>query len=92
LVLIVWLPAIAGFGLLAWSTYARETGAAQQHVQQLAQSLNSLVERELDKRSVMARTLGASTALAAEIHEPTQRHFRSSSAKALRHCERSGRA
>lgn len=32
-------------------------------MQQLAQSLSSLVERELDKRAVMARSLGASTAL-----------------------------
>jgi signal transduction histidine kinase/ActR/RegA family two-component response regulator len=63
LVLVVWLPAVAGFALLARATYIRETEGAQQHVQQLAQSLSSLVEQELDKRAAMARSLGASTAL-----------------------------
>jgi len=62
-VLVVWLPAVVGFALLARATYVRETDGAQQHVQQLAQSLSSLVERELDKRAVTARALGASTAL-----------------------------
>lgn len=61
--LVVWLPAVAGFALLARATYVRETDGAQRNVQQLALGLKSLVERELDKRAVMAHTLGASTAL-----------------------------
>lgn len=63
LVLVVWLPAVGGFGLLARTTYLRESDGLRQHVQQLAQELNSLVERELDKRAVMARMLAASQAL-----------------------------
>lgn len=59
----VWLPAAAGFGLLARSIYLNETAATQEHVQQFARSLNALVERELDKRAVMARTLGAAPSL-----------------------------
>src|SRR5690349_12780805 len=53
LVLAVWLPAIAGFGLLALSTYEREAGSARDRVQQLAQGLSLVVERELDKRAVL---------------------------------------
>jgi len=61
----VWLPAVGGFGLLARSTYVRETEDAREDVQRLAENLNLLVERELDNRIVIARTLGASPALAA---------------------------
>jgi signal transduction histidine kinase/ActR/RegA family two-component response regulator len=63
LVFAVWLPAVAGIGLLARSTYQREAAAAQERVQQLAQSISSVVERELDKRSVLATTLAASNAV-----------------------------
>ena len=63
LVFAVWLPAAAGFGLLARSIYLHETAITQEHVQQFARSLNALIERELDKRAVMARTLGASASL-----------------------------
>ena len=60
----VWLPAVIGFGLLARSTYFRETESARNDVRRLADNVNLLVERELDKRLVMARTLGGSAALA----------------------------
>jgi signal transduction histidine kinase len=60
LVLAVWLPAVAGFALLAHSTYLREADDARQDIERFAQSLNSLVERELDKRVVTATTLSAS--------------------------------
>ncbi len=63
LVLAVWLPAVAGFGLLARATYLREADAAIERIQQLGRSLNGLVERELDKRVVLAGALGASSAL-----------------------------
>jgi len=60
----VWLPAVVAIGLLARSTYVRETQAARSDVRRLADNVNLLVERELDKRLVMARTLGGSAALA----------------------------
>jgi len=60
----VWLPAVVGFGLLARSTYIREADGARNDVRRLADNVNLLVERELDKRLVTARTLGASAALA----------------------------
>ena len=63
LFLAVWLPAAAGFGLLARSIYLHETSSTQEQVQQYARGLNALIERELDKRAVMARTLGASASL-----------------------------
>lgn len=63
LVFAVWLPAAMGFGLLAYSTYVREAEAAREQVEQLANSLNIVVERELDKRAVMATTLAASDAV-----------------------------
>jgi len=65
LVFAVWLPAAAGFALLARSVYDHQVDAARDRLQRLGQSVGSLVERELDKRVVMARTLGASAALAA---------------------------
>ena len=64
IVLSVWLPAAAAFGLLARSTYLRGEDAARQQVQQLAERLNAQVEREIERREVMARTLSASQALA----------------------------
>lgn len=63
LVFAVWFPAVVGFGLLARSTYLREADAARERVQQLAQALNVLVEQELGKRAIMAKTLAASTAV-----------------------------
>lgn len=61
--LAVWLPAAAGLALLARSTYVREANDARQDVERYAQSLLSLVERELDKRVLIATTLSASSAL-----------------------------
>jgi signal transduction histidine kinase/CheY-like chemotaxis protein len=63
LVFAVWLPAMAGFGVLARSTYLHETQAATQHVRDLARSLSAAVDSELDKRAVIAHTLGASRSL-----------------------------
>ncbi len=61
--LAVWLPAVAGFALLAHATYRSEAEDARDDVARFAQSLSLLVERELDKRIVMATTLSASRAL-----------------------------
>lgn len=63
LVLAVWLPAAAGFGLLARGTYLREADAARDRVLQLADSLHFMVDRELDKRVTLARALAASASL-----------------------------
>lgn len=63
LVLAVWLPAVAGFALLARSTYLREAEDVRQDIERFAQSLNSLVEGQLDKRVAIATTLSASRTL-----------------------------
>ncbi|CAN5134084.1 hypothetical protein BH09PSE6_BH09PSE6_04740 [soil metagenome] len=62
-VLAVWLPAAAGFGLLARSVYLREEESARTGLQQLSQSMRFAVQREVDQRIVMARTLAATNAL-----------------------------
>ncbi len=49
--------------MLTRTTYVKEAAAAKNHVQQVAQSLNSIVERELDKRFVLAQTLASTNAV-----------------------------
>ena len=63
LVFAVWLPAAIGFALLAYSTFLRETESARTRVEQLTESLNIVVERELDQRAVMAKMLATSRAV-----------------------------
>jgi len=63
LVFAVWVPAMAGFGLLARSTYVQEAAAAREHMRDAARSIRFLVDRELDKRAAVARTLAATQAL-----------------------------
>ena len=63
LVLALWLPAVASLGLQAHSIYLQEVHSAQQQIQRLADSLNSAVERELEKGAVMAMMLAASSAI-----------------------------
>jgi hypothetical protein len=63
LVFAVWLPAMAGFGLLARSTYLHETQTATGHLRDLARSISVLVDSELDKRAAIANTLGAARSL-----------------------------
>jgi signal transduction histidine kinase/CheY-like chemotaxis protein len=60
LVFSVWLPASAGFALLAWYTYEEETAATRREVEQYGRSISSLIERELDKRVVLANSLASS--------------------------------
>lgn len=59
LVLAVWLPAAGGFGVFAWRTYENEVDQARRQVEQLGQAISSVVERELDKRALLARTLAS---------------------------------
>ena len=54
---------MAGFGLLARSTYLHEAQIAQDHVRDMARSISFVIDSELDKRVAIARTLGASRAL-----------------------------
>ena len=63
LVFAVWLPAMAGFGMLARSTYLHETQAATDHIRDLARSISRLVDGELDERAAIANTLGAARSL-----------------------------
>ena len=63
LVFAVWLPAMAGFGMLARSTYLHETRAATDHLRDLARSISIVVDGELDKRVAIANTLGAARSL-----------------------------
>ncbi len=63
LVFAVWLPAMAGFGVLARSTYLQETRVATQHVGELARSICLVLDSELDKRAAVAHTLGAARSL-----------------------------
>jgi signal transduction histidine kinase/CheY-like chemotaxis protein len=63
LVFAVWLPALAGFGLLARSTYLHETEAATGHLRDAARSISFVIDSELDKRAEIARVLASSRAL-----------------------------
>jgi signal transduction histidine kinase/CheY-like chemotaxis protein len=63
LVFAVWLPAMAGFGVLARSTYLHETQTATQHIRDLARAISIVVDSELDKRAAIAYTLGAARSL-----------------------------
>ena len=63
LVFAVWLPALAGFALLARSTYLHETETATQHMRDLARSISFVVDSELDKRAAIALTLGSARSL-----------------------------
>jgi signal transduction histidine kinase/ActR/RegA family two-component response regulator len=64
LVIAMWMPAVLGIALMARGTYLREVQDSRTGLQRRAEAINSLVERELDRRVVVARTLGASNALA----------------------------
>jgi signal transduction histidine kinase len=63
LVFAVWLPAMAGFGLLARATYVHEARTALEHVRDSARALSLVIDREIDKHAALARALGASKAL-----------------------------
>ncbi|RZJ13261.1 MAG: hybrid sensor histidine kinase/response regulator [Rubrivivax sp.] len=58
----VWLSAAAGFGLLTWNLYEQKTAALLSQVSNAAEAINTVVERELDQRVVLARALASSKA------------------------------
>jgi signal transduction histidine kinase/ActR/RegA family two-component response regulator len=62
LVFAVWFPAAAGFALLAWYTHREEASSIRQTIGQYAQAVSVLMERELDKRVVLAHALAATKA------------------------------
>lgn len=64
LVFVAWLPSALAIGFVARSAYLDKRNAALEDVRKVADALGGIVERELDKRMVMARTLSASSALA----------------------------
>ena len=66
LVFVAWLPAALAIGIIARSTYVDQESAALEEVRKLADNVGVIVERELDTRAVMARTLSASSALESE--------------------------
>lgn len=63
LVFAVWLPAVVALALLAHATFQREEAASRRHIQDLGESLNAAIQRELDNAGIMARALAASSAL-----------------------------
>ncbi|MFG6415158.1 ATP-binding protein [Roseateles sp. DC23W] len=62
-VLGVWMAAAAGFGLLTWNLHKQKTEADLQQVRDFADGVSALVELELDKRALLARTLASSRAV-----------------------------
>lgn len=63
LVLAVWLPAVIGFAMMARAVYERGDEAARIELEQVTRMLTYALERELDSRAVMARTLASSYAV-----------------------------
>ncbi len=63
LVFAVWFPAVGAFTLLAMWAHSRDEATAHATLRQVAEGLSIAVERELDKKAVMASTLAASGAL-----------------------------
>ena len=59
----VWVAAAAGFGLLTWNLHNQKLASELRQLSDLAEGINTLVERELDKRVVLARTLASSRAV-----------------------------
>ncbi|GHC96491.1 hypothetical protein GCM10007320_50470 [Pseudorhodoferax aquiterrae] len=60
LVIGVWLPAAAGFGLLTWYTHAEQVAGTRRQVEEYGLRLATAMERELDRRVVLAQALAAS--------------------------------
>ena len=70
LVFVAWLPSALAIAVVARSAYVEQKKAVLADVQKAADSLGSIVERELDKRFVMARTLSSSSSLQTGQLEP----------------------
>ncbi len=62
LVIAVWLPAAAGFALLAWNLHEETAAATLREVEEYGRRVGTTIEREIDERVVIAQTLAASKA------------------------------
>lgn len=65
LVFVAWLPSALAIAVVARAAYVDQKNAVLADVRKAADSLGSIVERELDKRFVMAKTLSSSSSLQA---------------------------
>ena len=65
MVLALLLPSAGFFAWIVVATYHRETESAQRQLRETARALSLVVDRELDKRAAIARTLAGSPAIAA---------------------------
>ncbi|AKJ27234.1 chemotaxis protein methyltransferase CheR [Caldimonas brevitalea] len=63
LILAVLLPTACLFVWIVVATYQREAESAHQRLRETARALSLVVDRELDKRAAVARTLAASAAI-----------------------------
>ena len=63
LVFVAWLPSALAIGVVARSAYVEQRDAVLAEVRKVADNLAGIVEREIDKRFVMARTLSSSSSL-----------------------------
>lgn len=64
LVLAVLIPTAGLFVWIVAATYLRETESAQQRLRETTRALALVVDRELDQRAAIARTLASSSAIA----------------------------
>ncbi len=63
LVFLAWLPSALAISIVARSAYVDQRTASLEEVQRVVENLANTVERELDKRFVMATTLSSSASL-----------------------------
>lgn len=63
LVFVAWLPSALAIGVVARSAYVEQRDAVLAEVRKVADNLAGIIEREIDKRFVMARTLSSSSSL-----------------------------
>jgi len=65
LVLALWMPAVAGLGLQAYSGYSTQKESLQEEMQQQAVALRFGIDTEIDRRLTLARALAALPSLEA---------------------------
>lgn len=65
LVLALWMPAVAGLGLQAYSAYASQKQNLQEEMQQQAMALRFGIDTEIERRLTLARALAALPSLEA---------------------------
>ncbi|WP_235579379.1 ATP-binding protein [Pseudorhodoferax sp. Leaf274] len=61
LVFAVWLPAAVGFGMLTWNTHQEQLAGTRRQVQEYGLRVATTMERELDRRVVLAQALASSS-------------------------------